>query len=140
MSGSPPLSYQWLKNGVAVSGATTSNYTISSVARSDAGYYSVVVSNPGGSTNSRDAVLDVPGPPANDDFANRIEIVGMTNTVTGYNVLATTESFECVNYYYPYFAYSSVWWTWTAPANGLVTFDTIGSTFHPPFSPLPGNI
>jgi uncharacterized repeat protein (TIGR02543 family) len=39
------LSYQWKKGGVAISGATNSSYTISSVASGDAADYTVTVTN-----------------------------------------------------------------------------------------------
>lgn len=55
--GSAPLSYQWsfngdaLRNGSAVSGATSSTLTLSNVNTNNQGSYSVKVSNLGGSTN-----------------------------------------------------------------------------------------
>jgi Ig-like domain-containing protein/immunoglobulin I-set domain protein/uncharacterized protein DUF642 len=58
-SGSGPLSYQWRLNGAAVSGATSSTYTISNVQSAQAGGYSVVVSNSGGSVTSNTATLTV---------------------------------------------------------------------------------
>ncbi len=54
------ISYQWHKGGAAVLGATSSNYTIQSVAVSDAGNYDVVVSNPAGSVGSTLVTLTVP--------------------------------------------------------------------------------
>ncbi len=42
-AGSPPLSYQWKKDGVAIGGATGSTYTIASVAESHIGTYTVEV-------------------------------------------------------------------------------------------------
>jgi mucin-19 len=42
-AGTPPLSYQWRKNGVAISGGTASSYTIASVQSADLGDYSVQV-------------------------------------------------------------------------------------------------
>jgi predicted outer membrane repeat protein len=53
------LSYQWSKNGVKITGATQSTYTINHVAFADAGSYQVVVSNPAGSVVSDPAVLTV---------------------------------------------------------------------------------
>ncbi len=58
-SGSGPLGYQWRKSGVNISGATASSYSIVGVQSSDAATYSVVVSNPGGAVNSREATLTV---------------------------------------------------------------------------------
>ncbi|MDT7838032.1 DUF3500 domain-containing protein [Aquabacterium sp. OR-4] len=58
-SGSTPLSYQWLKDGSAIANATASSYTLASVASSDAGSYSVTVSNSAGSVSSDAASLSV---------------------------------------------------------------------------------
>ena len=44
-AGTAPLSYQWYKDNNAISGATDSSYTINSVQNTDAGSYSVKVSN-----------------------------------------------------------------------------------------------
>src|SRR5688572_11661979 len=58
-TGTQPISYQWRKNGVNISGATSATYTISSVVPADAGNYSVVVSNSAGSVTSSNAALSV---------------------------------------------------------------------------------
>ncbi|MFL5754007.1 MAG: PQQ-dependent sugar dehydrogenase [Bacteroidia bacterium] len=58
-SGATPLNYQWKKNGSAISGATSSIYSINSVQQSDAGQYSVVVSNNYGTATSSNATLTV---------------------------------------------------------------------------------
>lgn len=46
------MSYQWKKNGTNISGATSSTFSINSVALSDAGDYSVVVTNTLGATTA----------------------------------------------------------------------------------------
>lgn len=58
-SGSPPLSYQWSFNDISVPGATASSYTVSGVGAGDVGNYSVLVTNPYGSTNSAAAALTI---------------------------------------------------------------------------------
>jgi hypothetical protein len=58
-SGTAPLSYQWRFNGTNISGATATNYTKTNVQLSDAGNYSVVVTNVAGSVTSSNAVLTV---------------------------------------------------------------------------------
>jgi hypothetical protein len=61
-SGAAPLSYQWSKNGAAISGATSSAYTTPSVAASDSGsQFRVVVSNSAGNVTSNVAILTVSG-------------------------------------------------------------------------------
>ena len=62
-TGTVPLSYQWRFNGTNLAGATGTNYTKNNVQPADAGNYSVVVSNAGGSVASADALLTVLVPP-----------------------------------------------------------------------------
>ncbi|SPE57199.1 hypothetical protein SBV1_2690003 [Verrucomicrobia bacterium] len=67
-TGTPPLSYQWLKNGLALndsgtaSGTQTATLTLSNVGVGDAGGYSVIVSNTYGSVTSIVAMLTVADP------------------------------------------------------------------------------
>jgi len=63
-TGTAPLSYQWLKNGANISGATAASYTIATVQTSDAGSYTVTVANPVGSLVSNAATLTVFTTPA----------------------------------------------------------------------------
>jgi Abnormal spindle-like microcephaly-assoc'd, ASPM-SPD-2-Hydin/Immunoglobulin domain/Cep192 domain 4/Immunoglobulin I-set domain len=59
-TGTTPLSYQWQKNGVNISGATATSYTTPATATSDNGaQFSVIVTNVVGSVNSRTATLTV---------------------------------------------------------------------------------
>ena len=62
--GSSPLSYQWEKNGGPLSGATTDTLSLTNVQLSDAGSYSVVITNVVGAVTSAPAVLTVALPPA----------------------------------------------------------------------------
>jgi len=62
-SGSTPMSYQWRFNGANIAGATGSSYTKSNVQATNAGSYSVVVSNPFGTAVSANAALTVNTPP-----------------------------------------------------------------------------
>jgi hypothetical protein len=59
-TGTALLNYQWRLNGGDIGGATGSSYTRSNVQRSDAGNYSVRVSNLAGTVFSADALLTVP--------------------------------------------------------------------------------
>src|SRR5262249_29828874 len=58
-TGPVPIGYQWQFNSGDIPGATSSNYSIASATSNDAGGYSVIVSNPFGSTNSAVATLTV---------------------------------------------------------------------------------
>src|SRR5215472_58317 len=63
-SGRNPLNYQWQKNGVAISGATSSIYTTPATRTSDNGaQFTVVVSNIHGSVTSNAATLTVSAAP-----------------------------------------------------------------------------
>jgi subtilisin family serine protease len=66
------------------------------------------------------------GGPANNDFADRITVSGSSVTTTGNNSGADKESGE-PNHARP--GGASVWWSWTAPANGTATVDTAGSNY-----------
>jgi hypothetical protein len=58
-TGVAPLAYQWRFNAGSISGATASSYTANNVQTTNAGSYSVVVTNAHDSTNSASAVLTV---------------------------------------------------------------------------------
>jgi hypothetical protein len=63
VAGSAPLSYQWLFNSSALSGATNPTLNLSSITTAQAGTYSVTVSNAAGSVTSSGATLTVNTPP-----------------------------------------------------------------------------
>jgi hypothetical protein len=72
-AGSLPLSYQWSFNGTnVINGATASSLTISNAQFTDAGNYSVTVTNAYGSATSSNALLTVNPPPS------LIEVVSTT--------------------------------------------------------------
>lgn len=66
VAATPPVSYQWSKDGTPVSGANSASLTISPLIAANAGNYTVLVSNAIGSTNSAPVplvVLPVPSKP-----------------------------------------------------------------------------
>src|SRR5258708_17074764 len=65
-SGTAPLSYQWRKDSVPVGGATNDYILVARAQFSDAGVYSVIVSNADGSVTSADAGLTVNSPKGGD--------------------------------------------------------------------------
>ena len=58
-SGTPPLSYQWLRNSAALPGATSPTLALTNVARTNTGSYVVQITGPGGTTGSQPAGLRV---------------------------------------------------------------------------------
>ncbi len=63
-SGPGPFGYQWLRNAVALPGATNASLVLSNVTAAASGAYSVEVSNANGSVLSAAAGLSVLAPPA----------------------------------------------------------------------------
>src|SRR5205814_6755575 len=55
----PNLTYQWLKNGQPINGATSPQYTLSNLNTNDAGNFAVAVSNPAGTVRSKTVVVDI---------------------------------------------------------------------------------
>jgi hypothetical protein len=58
-TGTQPLSYQWRRNGNPITGANSSTFSLSGVQLTNAGEYTVVVSNSAGSATSDGALLRV---------------------------------------------------------------------------------
>lgn len=58
-TGTPPLSYQWRKNGQPLAGQTAATLSLNNVQSGDAGTYTVVVSNSAGQLTSNPATLSV---------------------------------------------------------------------------------
>ena len=83
---------------------------------------------PGRNPTTRSFTFNVVPRPTNDDFENRIAIPPGFERVTGTNRLATSEPGEPLHEEFE--GGSTVWWEWTAPEDGLITFDTVGSNFN----------
>jgi len=77
-------------------------------------------------TDTGNIILNVGMTPANDNFSSATIFSG--NSLTASNLLATAEAGEPA----PFGnvdPINSVWWQWTAPADGLVEVNTDGSNF-----------
>src|SRR5215472_6741082 len=86
-TGTAPLSYQWQKDGTAISGATSASYTTAATSSSDNGAkFQVVVSNSAGSVTSNAATLTVNAgavaPSITTQPANQTVTVGQTASFT----------------------------------------------------------
>ena len=100
VTGAAPLSYQWEKNGAAISGATSSTYTTPpTTASDDRALFAVVVKNSAGSATSTNATLNVAaaaGVAVQVSPTSATDAVGSTQqfvaTVTGTSNTAVTWS------------------------------------------------
>lgn len=81
-TGTPSPTYQWLRNGVAVSGATNASLALTNVQASQAGSYTVVVSNSAGSRTSNPATLTVVSGPT-----SRLSNLSVRTTLTNGQLL-----------------------------------------------------
>jgi Abnormal spindle-like microcephaly-assoc'd, ASPM-SPD-2-Hydin/Immunoglobulin domain/HYR domain/Fn3 associated len=128
-TGPPPLLYQWRKNGANVLGATNDTFTITNVQFDDGASYTVVVATSGGTIVSDPALLIVttPSAPPGDDYVDAGVLRNASGSATGTNNFTTREPGEPLHAGKP--GSNSIWYAWTAPAKGIATFRTAGSTF-----------
>jgi alpha-tubulin suppressor-like RCC1 family protein len=80
-SGSPSPTYQWRKNGINLAGATAATLTLTNVQITDAGNYTVVVTNSMGSITSSAATLTVYTAPSIPSAVNYAEKTATTVTL-----------------------------------------------------------
>ncbi len=83
-TGTGALTYQWKKNGAAISGATSSSYTTPAAVASDNGaVFTVTVTSPSGGATSSSATLTVNAPPTiTAQPASKTVLAGQTATFT----------------------------------------------------------
>jgi hypothetical protein len=77
--------------------------------------------------------------PANDALAAATMLSGSDGQVTGTTMMATKEEFERYRFHGGNNGWRSVWFTWTAPAGGHVSWDTVGSGFDTLISAYTGD-
>ena len=113
-TGSAPLTYQWLLNGVVIDDQTGSALSIAAASEFDSGAYSVLVTSPNGSKTSKPGVLYVDAPGA--------QTVGVHDLATDFTLQSNP---------------SSRGWKFAQSLDagggvvGPVTFDWIPSVFGP---------
>ena len=84
VSGKPPFTFQWFRNGVAIAGATDPTYVTPALTLADEGSkYSVRISNADGSVTSNEATLTVkPAPTLNSQPSSQSVTVGASVSFT----------------------------------------------------------
>ena len=146
-SGTAPLSYQWQKNGVAISGATSARYTTPAETTSDSGaQFTVIVSNSVGSATSNAATLTV-NPPAPGALTPSKSSLSFGNViVSNNNVLPVTfTNSGSVNITVSSVTISGAGYTASGISNGQIITPGQVVTLNVTFTPagtgsLPGNV
>lgn len=129
VTGDEPLLYQWLRNARPIPGANSDTLVIDNFNARQAGRYELVVRNRAGNARSPQITieLDIPSVVAGDNFADRVSLGGESGQVKVSTINATREPGE------PQHANKrgshSVWFSFVATAQGLVTLNTIGANF-----------
>jgi len=131
-TGHPAPMFQWRLNGTDIPGAIESTFTITNAQPTNGGAYNVVVVNSAEAIESDFALVTVTAPalPLTDDFGPAAPLVplgGAEGVGSGTNVGATRESGE--TNHVGKAGGTSVWLAWVAPARGIATFSTRGSSF-----------
>jgi hypothetical protein len=75
----------------------------------------------------------------NDNFTNAFPISGIPGTTNGLNCGATQEAGEPLHFGEVAGLSPTIWYTWIAPGNDCVTFDTVGSDFDTTLGIYTGN-
>jgi alpha-tubulin suppressor-like RCC1 family protein/sugar lactone lactonase YvrE len=131
------FSYQWYRGTSGDTSAPVADATkpwLVTGALGTTTLFWVRATNALGITDSRTATVTVDPKPANDDFSGATALTGASVAATGTNKGASWETGE-QNLVYNLAGLPrtttgrSVWWTWTAPSDGVVTMDTQGSDF-----------
>ena len=124
----PPL-FQWRLNGVNIPAATNAMLIISNVQPHDAGRYTLAIQNDLGALESQPALVTVQleALPMTDQFADQTIFTAPAGQGRTTNASATSEPGEPEPHGLP--GGKSLWLTWQAPADGIATFDTEGSSF-----------
>ncbi len=126
--GVAPLAYRWRLNGTNLPNATNLILTLTAVTTNQAGSYSLFVSNQLGAVTSSNAALTVFVPPANDQCSGAFVVTGgvYTNSQSTTNATDSGDPIpSCIGNAFG----KGVWYRFTAPANGTLIVDTIGSSF-----------
>lgn len=92
---STSMTYQWRKDGAAISGATAATYTIAGATTADAGAYTVAVTNSSGTTVSSAASLLVTAVTSNTansliNISARATIPSSSTLITGFVIESTS--------------------------------------------------
>ena len=92
-SGTPPFTYQWKKNGINISGATTNPIVLASITAASSGSYTVGVTNAAGGTLSSAGILTNTTPAPTIGAVSAAPPGSLTAPFTSTNPFDTSASF-----------------------------------------------
>jgi hypothetical protein len=126
-TGTAPLSYQWQKNGTAISGATSASYTTPATTSSDNGaQFVVVVSNVAGNVTSTGATLTVNSTSTMPQFGHVFIVIGENSAYSStYNSSNMPYLTSLANQY----GLATKYWSDTHPSIGNYEALTAGQIF-----------
>jgi hypothetical protein len=143
VQGTEPLRFQWLLNGVRIPGATNASLSITGVRPQDAGSYSLVVENPGGTATSNPAALILVLPQiASAGSPEQSQVISAADGTFDSGSTRPSESRPLGLLSLPS-PTGPRWFAWRAPSTGIATFSTSGSDFDTllsVFSGAPSNL
>lgn len=128
-SGTGPLFYQWRLNGNNIPGATNAILTLTNIQAVNGGSYSLVAWSSFGIVESGVALvrLQLPVLAFSDAFAAAGSLATASGVGSSSNTWATAEPGEARHAGKQ--GGKSIWIKWRAPADGIATIDTFGSSF-----------
>lgn len=129
VQGSRPITFQWLRNGSVIPGASNETFRIESAQVGDGGTYALSVVNQTGKRVSNPILVTVGvlDQPSANFFQDRALLAGDSGFLSGNNLSASREAGE--PFHADKYGTNSVWYHWVAPSSGIVSFRTAGSTF-----------
>jgi len=131
VEGTPPFEYQWILNGGVIQGAVNPTLSLQRLAVRDSGEYTIMVRNSVGFVVEPIANLTVRETkvaPPNDDIENAEILFGESGSDFALTRMASGQPGEPEHAGVPPPRHS-VWWKWTAPRDGVLRVDTLGSSF-----------
>lgn len=122
--------YQWSRNGLPLSGATSSTLTLSNVSPAVGGTYSVTASSGSQAKLSHDAVLLVTAPllPFDDKFS-KSGVLPTNLSGIGLSDNRSTGSEGHEPNHAGIWAQNTIWIRWVPPVSGIAQLNTLGSSF-----------
>jgi hypothetical protein len=136
-SGAAPLSYQWARNGRAISGATSSSYTTPVTATSQSGaQFSVTISNSAGNVTSNAATLTVDAIPGQLTASSSTLRFGDVATHRSRTLSVTFTNSGSVDISVSNVTISGAGFTSTAVSSGLIVNPGHTATLEVTFAPV----